>query len=169
MLSPLVDEFSKEAARRSIKGRAVAEASRVRRTFPEALTYGISGAVAFPAIQKVRELIEFKGKSVSGAQHFRLGARRIPTRVPAAAATGFLAAGLVPYVQDFVRAHRAQKKLTAIQKQKTAAMVSSVIFKAPQFRGQMRARIAERSKRVAAKRFRSARTTGVIMPGEHRA
>lgn len=169
MVSPIVDEFAKEAARRGLRRRVAEEAARVRRSFPEATAYGVGGAVAFPAIQKVREAIEFKGKSVPGTRYFQVGKRRIPTRVPAAAAAGFLAAGIIPYVQDFFRARRAQKKLTALQRQKTSAMISPSVFKAPQFRGRVKARIAEASKRFASKRFRMAHTTGVIMPGEYRA
>jgi hypothetical protein len=175
MISALVEEFAKEAGRRGIRRRVAEQAARVRRSFPEALAYGAGGALAFPSIQRVHSLIEHRGKPPPVAQFYQIGKRRISTRVPAAATAGFLAAGVIPYLQDFVKARRAQRKLTTVNKARTApglgksaALISPSVFKAPQFRGRVKARIAEASKSFAAKRFRMARTTGVIMPGEHR-
>ncbi len=142
------------------------ETVRVRRSAPEAVTYGLGGAVMAPAMQKVHGLIEYKGRPPAPTTFYRAGRFKIPTKVPALAASGFLFAGVLPYLQDLVKARRRHKQ--ALQMQKSSQHVSSIIFKAPHLRGAVRARIAEKSKAMATRKFRHTESVAKLHPGEYR-
>ena len=166
-MSAIVDELIKlSVSRKRLRSMITQETARVRRSAPEAATYGLAGAVTAPAIHRVHTLIEHKGRLPTPTQFYRAGRFKIPTKLPALAASGFLFAGVLPYFQDLVRARRQHR--TALKMQKQSQHISSIIFKAPHLRGTTLARVAEKSKAMATRKLRHIISVAKLHPGEYR-
>jgi hypothetical protein len=165
MRSALVDEFDK-LARKSIRHRLREEKERVGKTGRQALAYGVGGAVANPAFRKLYRVIEHKGKLDKPKAFYRMGKHRIPSWIPASAATGFLGAGILPYIGDILRERRARKK--AAKEKKAGPLLSPRIFMPPHARGKMQAMIPELSKSHAKQTLGASQRVARLDPGAYR-
>lgn len=166
-MSVLTDEFEKQAVTRSRLRRMIAqESARVRRSAPEAAAYGATAALALPAVHKIHSLIEHKGRPPAPTSFYRAGRFKLPTKIPALVSSGLLLAGVVPYLQDFLKSRRRKKTLSSITK--VGQHVSSIVFKLPHMRGDQIARIAEKSKAMATNKLKHTMRVAKLQAGEYR-
>lgn len=167
MNEAFLHEFEKQSRIR-VRKRLEAEAARIRRSARESILYGLGGAAVVPAIKRLSTLIEHKGKPPVSDKFYHIGRRKIPTWLPAAAATGFIGAGVVPYLKDLIRVKRTQFAEQRLHKKSAAELLSPRVFKAPQIRGKIPAIIPERTKSMSGQMLGTAQRVGKMHAGEYR-